>query len=54
MACDELEKNIKYGIQDLKKANAPGFVITDYIEEMNTGEATMCQECEKKTECWEE
>ena len=40
--CDGLQLAIKNGIESMKKEGAPGCLIDDYIQEMQTGEWTNC------------
>lgn len=54
MACTQLNQAIQIGISDMKQGKAPDFIISEYVEEMNAGMASMCQDCSKYEECWKE
>lgn len=52
--CKKLQNYVEKGIESMKRENAPGFMLNDYIEEMGTGGAAVCQNCEKYQECFPE
>lgn len=52
--CKKLENFVKQGFESLKKENAPSFVLNDYIEEMGTGGATVCDGCQEYDKCFKE
>ena len=52
--CKKLENFVKQGFESLKKENAPSFVLNDYVEEMGTGGASICDGCGEYNKCFAE
>lgn len=50
--CKKLLKETEEGVESMKKKNESIVAINSYIEDMGTGGAAVCSECEKYQECF--
>jgi hypothetical protein len=50
--CDALKEQTKRGVENLKRNKAPRIIIEDYIAEMSSGDAVMCDGCDDCEKCF--
>ena len=50
--CEALKEQIKRGVEEFKRQEAPGIIIEDYMAEMSYGDAAMCDGCDDYAKCF--
>jgi len=50
--CDALKEQTKRGVEGLKRNKAPRIIIEDYIAEMSSGDAVICDGCDDCEKCF--
>jgi hypothetical protein len=50
--CEALKEQIKRGVEEFKRQEAPGFIIEDYVSEMSAGDAVFCNGCDDYEKCF--
>jgi hypothetical protein len=50
--CDALKEQTKRGVEGLKRNKAPRITIEDYIAEMSSGDAVICDGCDDYAKCF--
>jgi hypothetical protein len=49
--CKKLRHFVEAGVKRMREQKALNHVISDYVEDMGTGDAVICHECEQYEKC---